>query len=509
VGVTDRFHATRENTSAVVAARAGDRRALDGLVAEHLPLVYSIVRRTLSSNVDVDDVVQETMLRVVRGIGGLRQPDRFRSWLVAITLNQIREHFGRRHTTATSLEEYDDHPDPGSEFVDRTLTRLAVLQQRREIEPAARWLGREDRELLSLWSLERGGHLTRAEITRAVGQDAHHVTVRISRLKNRLDAARTLTRALTTGPRCPEFRQLTSDWPGEPSPLWRKRFLRHVTRCRSCRTTGSDLLPVERLLLGVALLALPAGYTLRVLSGVHSAVQRSAVVLESGRQADSGTHPLGLRRRITDFLAAKPAHVVVGLTAACVLGVAAVVLTNPPERETTAALVNTELAVSPPRTTVSSVAPTTTAPVTSRPAATSRPPTPPRPPATSATAPATGATPSTRQPAADPRPARLITLLNERRRALGLVEVQVSSDHERAANDCVQQNLRAGTFQHCGYEVLYKGGGGASPERIVDAWFNSEGHRHALTHPTSRNAGAAIAVNPEGTVLLAAINIDY
>ncbi|MFF3500303.1 RNA polymerase sigma factor [Streptomyces sp. NPDC003247] len=50
-------------------------------MADYLPLVYNIVGRAMDGHPDVDDVVQETMLRAVRGLPALRQPDRFRSWL--------------------------------------------------------------------------------------------------------------------------------------------------------------------------------------------------------------------------------------------------------------------------------------------------------------------------------------------------------------------------------------------------------------------------------------------
>jgi ADP-ribose pyrophosphatase YjhB (NUDIX family) len=57
--------------------RDGDQRALDG-------------------HADVDDVVQDTMLRVVHGLSGLRDPAAFRSWLVAIAIRQVRDRH-RRH----------------------------------------------------------------------------------------------------------------------------------------------------------------------------------------------------------------------------------------------------------------------------------------------------------------------------------------------------------------------------------------------------------------------------
>lgn len=86
----------RQWRSIIGAAQAGDRRALDELVAGWLPLVYNIVGRALNGHADVDDVVQETMLRAVDNLGSLRDPDSFRSWLVAITMRQIRERSRRR-----------------------------------------------------------------------------------------------------------------------------------------------------------------------------------------------------------------------------------------------------------------------------------------------------------------------------------------------------------------------------------------------------------------------------
>src|SRR4051812_42366671 len=50
----------------VVAAQAGDRRALEDLMSTHLPLVYSIVRRAVGDDPDADDVVQEVVLRALR-----------------------------------------------------------------------------------------------------------------------------------------------------------------------------------------------------------------------------------------------------------------------------------------------------------------------------------------------------------------------------------------------------------------------------------------------------------
>src|SRR5580693_10348529 len=84
------------DVATVVAAQRGDRSALNELASAYLPLVYNVVGRAMNGHPDVDDVVQETMLRAVRGIGEVRDPGAFRSWLVAIAVRQVHDsHRGR------------------------------------------------------------------------------------------------------------------------------------------------------------------------------------------------------------------------------------------------------------------------------------------------------------------------------------------------------------------------------------------------------------------------------
>ncbi|MEJ2851837.1 MULTISPECIES: sigma-70 family RNA polymerase sigma factor [unclassified Saccharothrix] len=492
------------DTSAVVAARAGDRAVLGELLVEYLPLVYNIVRRALHSDGDVDDVVQETMVRVVRGIGGLREPERFRSWLVAITVNQIRDHRSRQQDLPWS-DEHQEQPDPEAEFVDRALDGLALEQQRRDLESAGLWLTPADRDLLSLWSLQWGGHLTRAEIADVLRTNAHNVTVKMGRLRNRLDAARLLTRALSADPRCPGLTAVADQWPGEPNPLWRKRMLRHVDGCRDCRRAGADLVPVQRLLIGAALLAVPVGYAAKVLAGLHGSVATAQL----GAAGHHAARPVGATR-IAGVTVAKPVMVAAGVVLAAACGIGAALLAAPGSEERADAAPTTtrevpatsSIATTPPDPTTS---PTTSIPVTTaRTTTTTAAPTPTPEPTTTTPAPS-----AVTALALDPNSSRMLKRLNERRRELGLPEVQEGTDQVTAAYDCAAQNLRAGTFEHCGHEVLFTGGGHPKPEDLVDAWFESPGHRTALTYPSSRWAGAVIVNNTENNRYIAAINIDY
>lgn len=270
---------TRHWSSTVSAAQDGDRQALDELVAGWLPLVYNIVGRALNGHADVDDVVQETMLRAVDNLGSLRDPDSFRSWLVAIAMRQIRDR--ARRSTPARLDE--SAPHEAADFAELTVLRLRLEGERREVAEAARWLDDEDRQLLSLWWLEVAGDLTRRELAEAVGISRQHAAVRVQRMKERLEASRGIVRALDGA--CPDLRELTARWTGRPDSVWRKRLARHIRGCGYCGDARESVVPAERLLVGIALVPLPVGFTLSLAFGGKTAVAATAVGTSVGWSA--------------------------------------------------------------------------------------------------------------------------------------------------------------------------------------------------------------------------------
>jgi RNA polymerase sigma factor (sigma-70 family) len=242
------------DVATVVAAQRGDRRAVDVLAAAYLPLVYNIVGRAMNGHPDVDDVVQETMLRAVRGIGELRGPAAFRSWLVAIAIRQVRDSYRDRLAQPPTVES--DAPSP--DFADTTIERLGLSGQRLETAEATRWLDDEDGHVLALWWQEAAGKLRRADLAAALDLSPAHAAVRVARMKERLVTSRTVVRALRRVPPCPSLAAITAEWDREPSPLWRKRLARHVRDCPWCLADTAEMIPAERLLGGLPLVAVPA-----------------------------------------------------------------------------------------------------------------------------------------------------------------------------------------------------------------------------------------------------------
>lgn len=66
------------------ASHAAKRREFEERLAECGPLAYRVARGVLRNDADAEDLAQEALLRAYRRFDGLRDPLRFRGWLVRI-----------------------------------------------------------------------------------------------------------------------------------------------------------------------------------------------------------------------------------------------------------------------------------------------------------------------------------------------------------------------------------------------------------------------------------------
>ncbi|WP_190127353.1 sigma-70 family RNA polymerase sigma factor [Streptomyces mashuensis] len=315
-----------DHAELVVAAQAGDDRAREKLIAAYLPLLYNIVGRALSGHADVDDVVQETLLRVVRDLPGLRAPESFRSWLVSITLRQINTYWQRQRALAgrtTVIDEALRTPHAGTALEDATILRLHISDERRQVVEAGRWLDPDHRVLLSLWWQECAGLLSRHDIADAMGLSVAHAGVRLQRMREQLDLSRTIVAALAADPRCPQLDETVAGWDGLRTSVWRKRIARHTRDCPVCTATTTERVPAELLLLHLTPLAVPAALIATLAAkGLLSGTAASAAGLATAH-ATVGTASAsaggGLHGSLMGKLSAVTAHPMVSLATGAVL----------------------------------------------------------------------------------------------------------------------------------------------------------------------------------------------
>ena len=146
------------------AARAGDRRAMDRLVAELTPLVWHVARANGLDRSVAEDVVQTVWLALFGQLDKVRDPKALAAWLITTTRREAKHPFGRRTQPVSLSDELAEslpstQPAPEDEAVradrdrrvwrafvrlpDRCqeLLRLTVLAGRAEYQLVADALG--------------------------------------------------------------------------------------------------------------------------------------------------------------------------------------------------------------------------------------------------------------------------------------------------------------------------------------------------------------------------------
>jgi RNA polymerase sigma-70 factor, ECF subfamily len=101
-------------------AQRGDQRAFRELVERHQAKLFTLAARTLGSEADAADAVQEAFLRAWLSLPRFRADARFSTWLYRIALNAAHDQrVMRRAEPAGDLPETADPKDP---FVERELS---------------------------------------------------------------------------------------------------------------------------------------------------------------------------------------------------------------------------------------------------------------------------------------------------------------------------------------------------------------------------------------------------
>jgi RNA polymerase sigma-70 factor (ECF subfamily) len=105
----------------VAAAKLGDPRAFEELVARHERRAFATAQRITGNREDAEDVVQESFHKAFRHLATFQEKARFSSWLTRIVMNEAYMLLRRRprmmEVLPQSPEETEYAPDP---FVDRS-----------------------------------------------------------------------------------------------------------------------------------------------------------------------------------------------------------------------------------------------------------------------------------------------------------------------------------------------------------------------------------------------------
>jgi RNA polymerase sigma-70 factor (ECF subfamily) len=122
-----------DDRALVETLRSGDPKAPSLLFERFHGVVFGLCFRMMRHRQDAEDVVQETFVRALNGIGGFDSERPLRPWLLGIAANRCRTAMGRRSRRpilVESAEESVDHrpgvadPDDLAGELERALGRL-------------------------------------------------------------------------------------------------------------------------------------------------------------------------------------------------------------------------------------------------------------------------------------------------------------------------------------------------------------------------------------------------
>jgi RNA polymerase sigma-70 factor (ECF subfamily) len=161
----------------VLRCQRGDRAAMEELVRAREKRLYYFLRQLVKNEQDAWDILQETWLRVVRGICSVKNPQSLSPWLYRVARNTA---FNQARVQSAYRSGLEEHPD--ADWADDGFEAFE-LDRAERVHNALQRLSVPHRELLTLYFLE---DLTIAEIADVIGAQLGTVKSRLFYAKQSL-----------------------------------------------------------------------------------------------------------------------------------------------------------------------------------------------------------------------------------------------------------------------------------------------------------------------------------
>jgi RNA polymerase sigma-70 factor, ECF subfamily len=165
--------------------KAGNREQFEALISPYLHSIKLIAYSILRNVHDMEEIMQETILKAFLHIGQLREGENFKSWLLQIAANEARMRLrkDRKHLYESLDEETDEKPFQPKQFVNwRNIPsqELERKELRQVLTAALESLEDGYREVFLLRDVQ---HLSAAETGKIMGLNEGAVNTRLHRAR--------------------------------------------------------------------------------------------------------------------------------------------------------------------------------------------------------------------------------------------------------------------------------------------------------------------------------------
>jgi len=128
--------------------RRGDRDAFEELVHTWEKRLFYYVRRLVDHEEDAWDILQQTWVHALGGIGSLKEPGDLPAWLYGIARNTAMRHWRKEYRDRRRREEPNDEIPCGE-----TMSQEVRFENAEQVHHALGSLSRAHREVLTLFFL--------------------------------------------------------------------------------------------------------------------------------------------------------------------------------------------------------------------------------------------------------------------------------------------------------------------------------------------------------------------
>ena len=219
----------------LTAARGGDREALTALLHRHQAQIYRFSRAMCRDVADAEDVLQDTMLALARGVTGIRGPS-VSTWLYAVARSACARRRRRSRHAPSALLPLDEARDQAEDPRPGPEESLDAARLDAALHEAIHGLAPMYREVLALRDVEG---LSAAEV-------AATLNLSEAAVKSRLHRARVQVRdrlapllgpaPAPRAPGCPDVATLLSKkLEGQVSARTCAELEAHLASCAPCR----------------------------------------------------------------------------------------------------------------------------------------------------------------------------------------------------------------------------------------------------------------------------------
>lgn len=164
----------------IIKAQKGDKEAFTQVILTIKNDLYKITKMKTTNEEDIQDIIQETMIDAYKYIKKLKEPDKFKAWIIKILINNCNKYYKRKYKDNEIYDNYD------IEFYKENIknsNEQQLIEDTLDFYEMIKQLKYEERITIVLYYGEK---YTTKEISNILSTNENTIKTRIARAKEKI-----------------------------------------------------------------------------------------------------------------------------------------------------------------------------------------------------------------------------------------------------------------------------------------------------------------------------------